>query len=166
MNSLSRLPISVVIPVKNEARNIAACLASVRWADEVWVVDSHSTDETMRLAEEYGARIAQFEFHGGFPKKKNWALENLPFNNEWILLLDADERVTPELEQEIRQLWQHPEIVDGFYLNRKLIFLGRWIKHCGWYPDRKLRLFKKNKGGWLGNKLHERFLLNDSGNSE
>ena len=146
MNSLDRLPISVVVPVKNEARNLVACLASVRWADEVWVVDSHSTDETVTIAEANGARVAQFEFGGGFPKKKNWALENLPLNNEWVLLLDADERVTPGLEQEIRQLWQQSEKAEGFYLNRKLIFLGRWIKHCGWYPSWNLRLFKHRLG--------------------
>jgi glycosyltransferase involved in cell wall biosynthesis len=80
----------------------AACLESVAFADEVWVVDSASSDRTAEIALEYGARLAQFEYTGGFPKKKNWALANLPFRNEWILLIDADERVTPELETEIR----------------------------------------------------------------
>lgn len=143
----NRLPVSIIVPVKNEARNIAACLASVAWADEVWVVDSHSTDETVALSEARGARVAQFDFQGGYPKKKNWALQNLPFANEWILLLDADERVTPELAAELHQLFAQPAaMADGYYVNRKLIFLGRWIKHCGWYPSWNLRFFKHKLG--------------------
>jgi glycosyltransferase involved in cell wall biosynthesis len=141
-----KLPISVIVPVKNEERNLAACLQSVAWADEVWVVDSHSNDQTAAIAQHYGARIAQFDYAGGFPKKKNWALANLPFKHEWILLIDADERVTPELEAELRSLWQRADKADGYYVNRKLIFLGRWIKHCGWYPSWNLRLFKHQLG--------------------
>src|SRR5205085_329265 len=130
----------------NEERNLAACLASVAWADEVWVVDSHSTDRTAEIAKQYGARVAQFNYAGGFPKKKNWALEVLPLCHEWVLLLDADERVTPELEAEIRAALNRAHGIDGYYLNRKLIFLGRWIKHCGWYPSWNLRLFKHRLG--------------------
>ncbi len=141
-----KLPISVIVPVKNEALNIVDCLTSVAWADEVWVVDSHSTDETVALAELHGARIIQFDWQAGGPKKKNWALENLNFANEWVLLLDADERVTRELVAEIRQLWEQGNQAEGYYLNRKLIFLGRWIKHCGWYPSWNLRLFKHRMG--------------------
>jgi glycosyltransferase involved in cell wall biosynthesis len=140
------LPISVIIPVKNEERNMDACLRSVAWAGEVWVVDSHSTDATLEIARRHGAQVAQFDYAGGFPKKKNWALANLPFRHEWILLLDADERVTPELEREIRDLFRREEKADGYYINRKLIFLGRWIKHCGWYPSWNLRLFKHALG--------------------
>jgi glycosyltransferase involved in cell wall biosynthesis len=147
-----KLPLSVIIPVKNEERNIAACLESVKWADEVWVVDSHSSDGTIEVARRYTDKIAQFEYAGGFPKKKNWALQNLPFKHEWILLLDADERVTPELQEEISGVLHranHPEQgtpIDGYYVNRKLIFLGRWIKHCGWYPSWNMRLFKHRLG--------------------
>lgn len=141
-----KLPVSVIVPIKNEERNVAACLQSVAWADEVWVVDSHSTDRTCEIAEQFGARIAQFDYAGGFPKKKNWALENLPLKNEWVLLIDADERVTPELEAEIRALFQTDHQADGYYLNRRLIFLNRWIKHCGWYPSWNLRLFKHRLG--------------------
>lgn len=143
---LSKTPLSVIIPVKNEARNLAACLASVAWADEVWVVDSHSTDQTPEIAQQHGAQVAQFSYHGGFPKKKNWALQQLPLKHEWVLLLDADERVTPELQTEIRAVLARPDAVDGYYLNRKLIFLGRWIKHCGWYPSWNMRLFKHRLG--------------------
>ena len=141
-----KLPISVIVPIKNEERNVAACLQSVAWADEIWVVDSHSTDRTCEIAQQHGARIAQFDYAGGFPKKKNWALQNLPLKHEWVLLIDADERVMPELEAEIRALFQTQSHVDGYYVNRRLIFLGRWIKHCGWYPSWNLRLFKHRLG--------------------
>jgi glycosyltransferase involved in cell wall biosynthesis len=141
-----KLALSVIVPVKNEECNLAACLTSVAWADEVWVVDSGSTDRTMDLARQLGAQCRQFAYTGGFPKKKNWALATLPLRNEWVLLLDADERVTPELETEIRALFQQGALADGYYVNRKLIFLGRWIKHCGWYPSWNLRLFKHRLG--------------------
>ena len=140
------VPVSVVIPVKNEERNIAACINSAAWAGEVWVVDSRSADRTVEIAERLGARVAQMDYKGGFPKKKNWALQNLPFKYEWILLLDADERVTTELEHEIRDLFSSDDRADGYYINRKLIFLNRWIKHCGWYPSWNLRLFKHRLG--------------------
>jgi glycosyltransferase involved in cell wall biosynthesis len=146
MDRQDKLPISVIIPVKNEECNIAACLKSVAWAGEVWVVDSNSTDNTVEVARHYTDRIAQFDYPGGFPKKKNWALMNLPIKHEWILLLDADERVTPELKDEIREAIAHPDKADGYYINRKLIFLGRWIRHCGWYPSWNLRLFKHHLG--------------------
>ena len=146
ISPLSKLQVSVVVPVKNEERNIAACLESVAWADEIWLVDSHSTDRTCELAEQFGAKIVQFDYTGGFPKKKNWALQTLPFKHEWVLLLDADERVMPELKAEIAQVLSQPDCADGYYLNRRLIFLGRWIKHCGWYPSWNMRLFKHQLG--------------------
>ncbi len=141
-----KLPISVIVPVKNEERNIAACLESVAWADEIWLVDSRSADRTCEIAEGCGAKIIQFDYAGGFPKKKNWALQNLPLKHEWVLLLDADERVTPELHTEIAEILNNSEKADGYYINRRLIFLGRWIKHCGWYPSWNLRLFKHRLG--------------------
>jgi glycosyltransferase involved in cell wall biosynthesis len=139
-------PISVIIPVKNEERNIEACLKSVAFADEVWVVDSHSTDRTTEISESLGAKVVQFDYTGSFPRKKNWALENLPFKHEWALIVDADERVTAELEAEIREILNAPQKADGYYVNRKLIFLGRWIKHCGWYPSWNLRFFRHHLG--------------------
>lgn len=141
-----KLPISVIVPIKNEERNVAACLQSVAWADDLWVVDSHSTDRTCEIARLHGAQVAQFEYAGGFPKKKNWALQNLPLKHDWVLLIDADERVMPELEAEIRALFQGETRLDGYFVNRRLIFLGRWIKHCGWYPSWNLRLFKHRLG--------------------
>ncbi|MEP7274299.1 MAG: glycosyltransferase family 2 protein, partial [Acidobacteriota bacterium] len=141
-----KLPISVIIPVKNEERNIAACIESVLWADEIWVVDSQSTDGTIEIARRYTPHVVQFEYSGSYPRKKNWALESLSFRNEWILILDADERVTAELEAEIREAMSGSQSVDGYYLNRRLIFLGRWIRHCGWYPSWNLRLFRHRLG--------------------
>ena len=146
MKQKERIPLSVIIPVKNEELNLSACLASVSFADEIWVVDSGSTDGTGAIARQAGAEVVQFAYAGGFPRKKNWALANLPFKNEWILLIDADERVTPELETEIREALGTERGVDGYYINRKLIFLGRWIRHCGWYPSWNLRLFKHRLG--------------------
>lgn len=141
-----KTPISVIIPVKNEELNIEACLRSVAFADEVWVVDSHSTDRTCEIAEDLGARVAQFDYTGAFPRKKNWALASLPFKHEWVLIIDADERVTPELEAEIGRTLESPDRADGYYVNRKLIFLGRWIKHCGWYPSWNMRFFRHSLG--------------------
>lgn len=140
------LPISVIIPALNEEANLADCLRSVFWADEVFVVDSHSTDRTAAIAEAAGAKVVQFDFHPGGPRKKNWALENLPFRNEWVLILDADERITPELEAEIRREFASGPPHDGYYLNRKLIFMGRWLRHGGNYPSWNLRLFRHRLG--------------------
>ena len=140
------VPVSVIIPVKDEEANMEACLESVAWADEVFVVDSGSRDRTCEIAAGRGAQVVQFRFSGAWPKKKNWALENLPFQNEWILLLDADERVPPELALEIADTMREPAGCDGYFLNRRLIFLGRWIRHCGWYPSWNMRLFRRGKG--------------------
>ncbi len=119
--------VSVIVPVKNEAENLRRCLPALAWADEVFVVDSQSTDETARVAAEHGASVVQFHFNGTYPKKKNWALDNLPFRNEWVLIVDADEVVVPELAEEIARRTAADE-ADGFYLNMKYFFLGRRIK--------------------------------------
>src|SRR5262245_20603439 len=102
------VPVSVLVPVKNEARHIRDCLASVAWASEVVVVDSGSGDGTAQMAEAAGARVIQFEYVPGGPRKKNWALRNVTFANEWILILDADERITPALAAEIRAAVSNP----------------------------------------------------------
>ncbi len=139
------VPLSVLVPAKNEEFNIVPCLESLRWADEVFVVDSQSSDQTATLAEAAGARVVQFHYQGG-AKKKNWSLDNLPFRNEWVLIVDADERVPGELADEIRAAITRPNSADGYYLNRRLIFLGRWIRHAGWYPSWNLRLFRHRLG--------------------
>ena len=139
------VPVSVIVPVKNEAENLRRCLPALSWADEVFVVDSRSTDETSQVAEQHGAKLVQFLFNGTFPKKKNWALENLPFRNEWVLIVDADEVVLPELAAEIARRIQD-EGADGYYLNSRYYFLGRRIRHCGYSECWNLRLFKHRLG--------------------
>ncbi len=96
-----RVPVSVLVPIKNEAENLSRCLGCVQWADEIFVVDSQSTDGSAEIAERHGAKVVQFHFNGTWPKKKNWALENLPFKNEWVFILDADEVLPPEAADEI-----------------------------------------------------------------
>ena len=139
------VPVSVVVPVKNEAENLRRCLPALSWADEVFVVDSQSSDQTCELAEEHGATVVQFHFNGTFPKKKNWALESLPFRNEWVLIVDADEVVVPELVDEIEQRIALNE-AEGYYLNSRYFFLGRRIRHCGYSECWNLRLFKHRLG--------------------
>ena len=141
----SKARISVIVPVKDEAENLRRCLPALAWADEVFVVDSLSRDETPRVAAEHGARIVPFHFNGTYPKKKNWALDNLPFRNEWVLIVDADEVVPPALAEEIRLRTEADE-ADGFSLNMKYFFLGRRIKHCGYAEAWNLRLFKHRLG--------------------
>lgn len=165
----AREPLSVLIPAKNEAGNLRDCLRSVAFADEIVVVDSASTDDTIQIAEEAGARVVQFAWNGQFPRKKNWALENIPWRNGWVLIIDADERITPELENQIRAAIQLKG-VDGFYLNRRFWFLGGWINHCGYSPSWNLRLFRHAKGryerlqvdnetGSGDNEIHEHVIL-------
>ena len=137
--------VSVVIPTKNEARNIERCLRSITWASEIYLIDSQSTDETCRIAAEYGAKVVQFDYQGGWPKKKNWALANLPFKNEWVLLLDADEALLEGSEQEIAAAVQADDSIDGYWINRRFMFLGKWLKHA-YYPNWNLRLFKHCRG--------------------
>ncbi len=165
----TKIPVSVLIPAKNEELNLPACLESVARADEVFMVDSHSEDRSCEIAESYGANVVQFNFNGRWPKKKNWSLDNLPFRNDWVLIVDCDERITPELWDEIAEAIQHPEY-DGYYLNRRVFFLGKWIRHGGKYPDWNLRLFKHKQGRYenLGtegvpntgdNEVHEHVIL-------
>ncbi len=141
----AKVPVSVLIPAKNEERNLPACLESVSRADEIFVVDSQSDDCTCEIARDYGVNVEQFYFTGGWPKKKNWSLENLPFRNEWVLIVDCDERITSESWDEIAEVIQNPEM-DGYYINRRVFFLGKWIRHGGKYPDWNLRLFRHAKG--------------------
>jgi len=139
------VPVTVVIPTINEALNLERCLKSISWVSEIYVVDSASTDGTCRIAEAYGAKVVQFRYNGGWPKKKNWALANLRFANEWVLLLDADE-VLPECgHKEIAAAVQAPGEIAGYWINRRFMFLGKWLKHA-YYPNWNLRLFKHAQG--------------------
>jgi len=134
--------ISVYIIAYNEAEKIAAAVNSVLWADEVIVVDSHSTDATADIAESLGATVVQVDFEG-FGKLRNDAIAAC--SNEWIFSLDSDERCTPAAAEEIRRIMVSPDAADAYYTPRKNWFMGRWIKHGGWYPDyRQPQLFRKN----------------------
>jgi glycosyltransferase involved in cell wall biosynthesis len=140
-----KVKVSVIVPAKNEAANLQRCLASVAWADEICVVDSASTDGTAAIAVAHGARVEQFAYAGGYPKKKNWALDFLPLRNEWVFFLDADETVPAEAEAEIRGIVESPGGHDGYWINRRFQFMGRWMKHA-YYPNWNLRLFRRGKG--------------------
>lgn len=143
---VSKVPVSLLIPIRNEASNLPRCLASCAWADEIFVVDSQSSDGSVELATAAGAQVVQFHFNGTWPKKKNWALENLPFKHEWTLILDADETLPPEAEAEIRAIVEardHP--VDGYWINRRFRFMGKWLRHA-YYPNWNLRLFRHAVG--------------------
>lgn len=141
----SRVPVSVLVPIKNEAEILERCLNSVQWADEIFVVDSQSTDNSAEIAERYGANVVQFHFNGTWPKKKNWALENLPFKNEWVLILDADEVLPAEAATEIANAIAKPGDTAGYWINRRFFFLGRWLRHS-YYPNWNLRLFRHALG--------------------
>jgi glycosyltransferase involved in cell wall biosynthesis len=138
------LPISVIVPIRNEARNLPRCLESLAVAGEVYVIDSQSTDSSAAIADSYGAKIVQFHYRGGWPKKRQWAMDTLPFAFDWILLLDADEVLTPELAEEIRIAIQNPG-VNGFYIRLQLFFLGSILQH-GDASFWKLSLFRRGRG--------------------
>jgi glycosyltransferase involved in cell wall biosynthesis len=138
------LSISVIVPVRNEARNLPRCLESLRGVGEVYVIDSHSTDNTAAIVHSCGAKLVQFDYAGGWPKKRQWAMDTLPLAHPWILLLDADETLTPELAQEIRRAIENPKI-DGYHIALRMYFLGKILHHgdAGFY---KLSLFRRGKG--------------------
>jgi glycosyltransferase involved in cell wall biosynthesis len=133
--------LSVAIIVKNEERNLARTLASVRFADEIIVVDTDSTDRTVEIARSFGAKIFNRAWPG-FAAQKNFAIQQC--TGDWILSLDADEELSPELRTQLQFLLPTRPPTDAFFLNRRNLFLGRWIKHGGYYPDPKLRLFRRS----------------------
>ena len=145
MSETTKVPVSVLVPIKNEAANLRRCLDSVKWADEIFVVDSQSTDGSLAIAQEHGARVVQFHFDGTWPKKKNWALENLPFRNEWIFILDADEVLPPGAEEEFARAIASAGETAGYWISRRFMFMGRWLRHS-YYPNWNLRLFRHALG--------------------
>jgi glycosyltransferase involved in cell wall biosynthesis len=138
------LPISVIVATRNEARNLPRCLDSLRGVGEVYVIDSNSSDETAEIARLRGAKVVQFHYHGGWPKKRQWALDTLPLAYEWVFLVDADEVLTPELAEEIRRAIQTLNC-NGFYVALQMIFLGRALRHSD-AKFFKLSLFRRGKG--------------------
>jgi len=139
--------LSVIILACNEAAKLPDCLASLQGLDcPVYVVDSGSTDQTVRIAEEWRAAVFAHPFEN-YSAQRNWAQANLGIDTEWILHLDADERLTAPLVSEIREaIGSAPEEVSGFLLRRRTVFLGRWIRHGGHYPSHQMRLFRKGRG--------------------
>ena len=138
------LPVSVIIPVRNEAGNLPRCLESLRGVGEIYVVDSQSNDDTVEIARSFGAQVVQFHYAGGWPKKRQWAMDTLPLAYEWVFLIDADEALTPELAAEIQHAIQDSRF-DGYYIALQMFFLGRMLRHggAGFY---KLSLFRRGKG--------------------
>jgi glycosyltransferase involved in cell wall biosynthesis len=155
--SVAMASLSTVTITLNEEANIVDCLASVRWADELIVVDSGSKDRTVELARSLTGRVLTVPWKG-YGTSRNLALEHV--TGDWVLWLDADERVTPELAAEIRDLIVRDDRnVAGYSVARRAYFLGQWIKHCGWYPSRVVRLFRKGHGRFEETNVHERLLL-------
>lgn len=162
------VPLSVVVFTYNEEKNLPDCLESLKGLDcELFVVDSGSTDQTVNIASRYGAKVFVHPWQTG-PKQWNWALRNLPFSSEWALWMDCDQRLTPELKEEINNLFgkvdskpgekdsgfiRRPivEGVDGFYIKRRQVFRGKWIKHGGYYPKYLFKLVR-HAGAWCDEK--------------
>ena len=151
------MQISLVIITFNEADRLPAALEScLEIADEMIVVDSHSTDQTVPIARRFGAKVFQKDFTD-YGSQKNHANQLAGFN--WILNLDADERLSRQLVEEIKKLKQQQDTdCSGYHFNRRTSYLGRWIRFSGWYPDRKLRLFRKDRSRWQG-RIHEKMVI-------
>jgi len=150
-----KLPISLVVVTKNEEKNIERCLRSVPFASDILVLDSGSHDRTVEIAKKLGARV--FEQHWlGFGAQKNKAAELA--NYDWILSLDADEALSPELVQEIEQKARELKDQVAYRFPRKSFYLGRWILHGGWYPDFQVRLYHRKHSRWSEESIHEKII--------
>jgi glycosyltransferase involved in cell wall biosynthesis len=143
-SSADKLAVSAIIATRNEAKNLPRCLHALRDVAEVYVIDSQSSDETVEIARAHGAHVVQFHYQGGWPKKRQWAMNTLPLSCDWILLLDADEVLPSELMEEIRDAVRNPAI-DGYYILLRIWFLGRALRH-GDAAFWKLALFRRGKG--------------------
>lgn len=151
-------PISVVIITFNEEKNIARCLDSVRdVADDIVIVDSFSTDRTEAICKEKGVRFVQHKFEGHI-QQKNWAITQAKYPH--VLSLDADEALDDKLRQSILAA-KKDLTCDGYTMNRLTNYCGQWIRHCGWYPDTKLRLWDSRKGRWGGINPHDKYEMDE-----
>lgn len=137
------LALSAFVLTRNESRNLGPCLQGLReCCDDVYIVDSMSTDNTAEIARQYGATVVEHAFEGHTGQRR-WALKNLPFRHDWVIALDADHRVTPELQAELRQMFKNPpHNVAGLFVKRRQIFRGRWLRHGGYYPKYMLKVFR------------------------
>jgi glycosyltransferase involved in cell wall biosynthesis len=150
------MAVSVAIITLNEETNIRRCLESVRWADEIIIVDCGSTDGTLETCEEYGCRVFNHEWEG-YARQKNFAVSHATC--DWVLSLDADEEVTPEMAGEIRSTLSGDS--DAYSMPRSNLFLGKWMRHGGWWPDRQLRLFRRGMGSFKEVPLHEHIVMQE-----
>lgn len=158
---MSKIQLSVTIITFNEEKNIERCLQSVKEiADEIVVVDSFSTDNTKKICQDFGVNFIQNQFDGHI-QQKNFAVGQA--KNDYVLSLDADEALTEELLQSIATIKENAE-QDAYSLNRLTSYCGQWIHHCGWYPDRKIRLWNKNKGKWSGENPHDMVIMQNDVN--
>jgi (heptosyl)LPS beta-1,4-glucosyltransferase len=147
------MKISATIITLNEEENIAEALETLAWADEIIVVDSESTDCTVEIARRFTDKVITQKWLG-YAAQKNFATEQA--TNDWVFNLDADERITPDLQRQIETLKQSDNIdAAAFEMPRKVFYLGKWIKYSGWYPDYKIRLYNRTKGRWQGDYVHE-----------
>ena len=153
MNEIKK--VTAIIPCFNEENTIAKCIESVLWADEILVVDSFSTDRTKEICEKHDVRFIKQKFLG-YKEQKNFAMSKARFN--YILSVDGDEALSEQLKNSILEI-KNNWTLDGYYCNRLNNYCGQWIKYSDWYPDRKLRLFKKNTGEWKGINPHDSFKL-------
>src|SRR6266508_1216196 len=158
------MKISATIITFNEQENIRAACESVAWADEILVVDSQSTDQTREIAERCGARVINRKWPG-FAAQKQFASEQAL--HDWIFSLDADERVSDQLRYSLTSLQQKQDrLADAYFVARRSFYQGRWIRGGGWYPDRQLRLFRRQLGRWLTRYVHESVTMNPGTQSE
>jgi glycosyltransferase involved in cell wall biosynthesis len=145
--AIGSLPVSVIVLTCNEEANLPACMESLKGLEcEIFVVDSGSTDRTVEIAKAAGAKVAEHTFEN-YSVQRNWAQRNLPLRGDWLLHLDADERLTQELVVEINRVVREPYgVAEGYLLRKRTVFMGRWIKHGGHYPSYHLRLFRRGRG--------------------
>lgn len=151
------MKITATIITLNEERNVARSIESLRCCDEILILDSGSVDRTVELAEKLGVRVIEAGWRG-FAGQKNWAAEQA--RHDWILSLDADEALSESLEAEVFTLKKNGPRYDGYTMPRLARYLGRWILHSGWYPDRKVRLYDRRKARWVGDFVHESVHVN------
>ncbi len=150
------MTISISIICFNEERKIHRCLESIKWANEIVILDSFSTDETLNICREYTDKIYQHTFDGHI-QQKNRAVDHC--SNDWVFCIDADEVVTEELKRSIQSIDIEKTVYKGFYVPRKVFYLGKWINYGGWYPDYKVRFFNKEYGRWGGINPHDKVMV-------
>lgn len=151
-----REPITAIVTTLNEAQNIHDCLASISWADEILLVDSGSTDDTLKVATRFNPQVLEHEYENA-AAQKNWAIPQA--KHDWVLILDADERVSPELRLEIEKILLRGPEQPGYYIKRENYFFGKKINHCGWQRDYVLRLFDRRKGRYENRRVHADVIL-------